>query len=165
MISTKNIISKEILLSEGDISNSIYFVDSGLLRLWNNNDGVDITLQFFFPGDVVSSFESFYFQKPSKFSLDAVENSTIYFISHNDFTTLLDRYPDLYENLFLAISRRFIDYTNYFFSRIKNNPEQRFIELSEQNPLIFKQVPHYYIASYLGITPVSLSRIRNRLNK
>ena len=61
------------------------------------------------------------------------------------------------------ICERFIDYTNLFLSRIKNSPEQRYIELIKEYPDIINKIPHYYIASYLGITPVSFSRIRNRL--
>ncbi|MEY8661668.1 hypothetical protein AALT52_01985 [Ligilactobacillus faecis] len=61
------------------------------------------------------------------------------------------------------ITQRFTDYIDYFLSRLKNTPEKRYQELKTKRPDILARVPNYYIASYLGITPVSLSRIQKRV--
>ena len=64
--------TKKTLLCEGDISNNIYFIKKGCLRLWFNNDGKDITFQFFFENNAVSSIESFLEKKPGQFNLESI---------------------------------------------------------------------------------------------
>lgn len=161
---TETIHSKTVLLNEGDVSNTIYLVKKGAVRLWNNDDGRDITVQFFFENQLVSSFESFYLRKPSQFSIEVVEDAVVGKINRQ----LLEKINKEVEGSEAAITEliceRFIEYTNYFLSRIKNSPEKRYEELLKSNPELIKRVPHHYIASYLGMTPVSLSRIRKRKN-
>lgn len=159
------VIKKEILMQDGEISNSVYFIRDGILRLWHNSDGNDITLQFFKQNQFVMSFESFYLKKPSKFVLEAVKDSDIIEITRENFEFLINKEPKIKDLMINYICERFIDYTNLFLSRIKNSPEERYIELTERYPEIIDKIPHHYIASYLGITPVSFSRIRNRLKK
>ena len=161
----KNVPSKTTLLSEGMVSKYIYFINKGALRLWNNDDGRDITMQFFFEGQVVSSFESFYLCKNSQFSIESIEDSNITLLSKESLDLLSDKFPSVNNYITDIICKRFIDYTNFFLSRIKDSPEKRYYDLLENNSELIKRVPHYYIASYLGITPVSLSRIRNRIKK
>lgn len=66
------------------------------------------------------------------------------------------------EEIYYYINNRFIDYIDLFLSRIKNSPQERYKELMEINSILLEKAPHYMIASYLGITPVSLSRIRRK---
>lgn len=161
-LTTKTIPAKTTLLYEGDIAQNIYFVQKGLLRLWNNNDGDDITFQFFFEDQIVSSFESMYTNQPSSFSIESIEETTVKVLTREKMAELLNGHKELRELFTQIICQRFIDYTHYFLSRIKENPQERYHELIEKQPQILKRVPQYYIASYLGITPVSLSRIRNK---
>ena len=158
----KGIAARTTLLSEGDISNYMYFVKKGCLRLWFNNDGKDITFQFFFEHQAVSSFESFLERKPSLFTLESIEPSTVVMVSRNSFELLLSHYPELKDTFQKILIRRMADYAKLFLSRIKNNPQERYEELLQENPEILQRVAQHYIASYLGITPISLSRIRNR---
>ncbi|HBL76631.1 MAG: hypothetical protein A2W90_24020 [Bacteroidetes bacterium GWF2_42_66] len=158
----KEIPSKTILLKEGEISQNMCFVKKGCLRLWFNNDGKDITFQFFFEGQAVSSIESFWGQQPSIVSLESIEPSVVVFLKRDDFMAILNLYPDIKDWLFEKMVKRMADYSKLFLSRIKNNPQERYCELLENNPEIIQRVPQHYIASYLGITPISLSRIRNR---
>lgn len=159
----KKIHSKTTLLFEGTISKHIYFIKKGALRLWHNDNGKDITVQFFFEGQIVSSFESFYLNKESQFSIESIEDSDIYILSKESLNFLIDKFPNTNTRITNIICNRFIDYTNFFLSRIKDSPEERYCELVEKNPYLIQRVSHHYIASYLGITPVSLSRIRKRL--
>ena len=141
-IETLSIPSKTVLLEEGKIADKIYLVRKGCLRLFFYNEGKDITFQFFFEGDFVASFDSLYRGTPSLFSLESIPSLRL-----------------LYEE---KIIERFSFYQHLFLSRIKNTPQQRYEELLKEYPNIIQRVPQHYIASYLGITPVSLSRIRNR---
>lgn len=151
--------SKTILIKEGEISKNIYFVKNGCLRLWFNNQGKDITFQFFFENQAVSCLLG---RKPSMFTLESIEPSTIAILKKNDFESLLNEIPELKDGFLEVVLQRLENYSNLFLSRIKDNPQKRYIELIKDNPQILQRVPQHYIASYLGITPVSLSRIRNR---
>ncbi|WP_161951464.1 Crp/Fnr family transcriptional regulator [Streptococcus suis] len=73
----KAIKAKDYLLDEGQVSHMIYLVESGALRLWHNHDGKDITIQFFFEGDSVSSLESFLTKTESIYSLQAIEDTVV----------------------------------------------------------------------------------------
>ena len=154
--------SKSILLEEGKIAEKLYLIRKGCLRLFFYNDGKDITFQFFFEGDFVASFDSLYKRTPSLFYLESIEPAEVAAIKRNDFYAIIKddpRWRQAYEEKLID---RCHSYQQLFLSRIKNTPQQRYEELLKEYPNIIQRVPQHYIASYLGITPVSLSRIRNR---
>jgi CRP-like cAMP-binding protein len=155
--------AKTILLPEGDVSKYAYFIKEGCLRLWFNNKGKDITFQFFFENEGVSSIESFRSGEPSIFSIESIESSTVYAVSKKNFEKIFMDDPVYSAFIHDAIYKRLSHYSRLFMSYIKNTPEERYRELLKNKPHIIKRVPQHYIASYLGITSVSLSRIRNRM--
>lgn len=157
-----SIPSKTMLLEEGKIADKLYFIRKGCLRLFFYNEGKDITFQFFFEGDFVASFDSLYKGTPSLFSLESIEPSEVMFIKKEDFYNEIENNSSLRKVYEEKIIERFSFYQHLFLSRIKNTPQQRYEELLKEYPNIIQRVPQHYIASYLGITPVSLSRIRNR---
>lgn len=158
----KEIASKTILLHEGEISNNIYLIKKGCLREWFNKDGKDITFQFFFEGQPVASIDSFMNQKPSLFTIESIEPTTVLSIGKADFEKLQVTYPEFKNGFQDFIFQRFRNYGQLFLSRIKDTPQERYEDLMKNHPEIIKRVPQHYIASFLGITPISLSRIRNR---
>jgi CRP-like cAMP-binding protein len=160
-ITEKNYPAKTTLLNEGEVAKNIYIVKKGCLRLFFLHDGKEITFQFFFEGDTVASFESIYNDQPSMFTLQTIEPATLRIIGREEFRKALDN-PDIRTGFEQRLAQRFITYQKLFLSRIKNSPQERYEELLRERPDIIKRVPQHYIASYLGITPVSLSRIRNR---
>nr|WP_289860181.1 Crp/Fnr family transcriptional regulator [uncultured Muribaculum sp.] len=154
--------SKAILLEEGKVAEKLYLIRKGCLRLFFYNEGKDITFQFFFEGDFVASFDSLYKRTPSLFYLESIEPTELTAIRREDFYNLINNnlsFRQLYEEKLID---RFHAYQQLFLSRIKNTPQRRYEELLKEYPNIIQRVPQHYIASYLGITPVSLSRIRNR---
>ncbi len=153
---------KSWLLNEGEVSKHLLFIEQGCVRSWFNNDGDDITFQFFFENSFVSSFESLRQNEPSLFNLETIEPSILHVIHKEDLFTVAKNSPVLKDYLNELLCRRLYHYQKLFLSRIKNNPQRRYDELNGENPEIFNRVPHHYIASYLGITSVSLSRIRNK---
>jgi CRP-like cAMP-binding protein len=153
---------KTELLREGEVSKQIIFVKQGALRLWTNNNGEDITFRFCFENEVVSSFLG---NEPSLFSIESIELSTIVLLRIEDFMMLLQHTPEVKDELIRVLIRRLSDYAKLFLSRITKKPEERYLDLMKNNPEVFLRVSQHYIATYLGITPVSLSRIRNRTAK
>jgi CRP-like cAMP-binding protein len=158
----KEFPKKSWLLNEGDVAQHLLFIERGCVRSWFNNDGDDVTFQFFFEGSFVSSVESFMQGKPSLFHLETIEPSTLYMIHKEDLFAAAENYSILKDPFNELLCRRLYHYQKLFLSRIKNSPQHRYEELLRETPEIFKRVPHHYIASYLGITPVSLSRIKNK---
>lgn len=153
--------SKTVLLEEGKVADRIYLIRKGCLRLFFYNEGKDITFQFFFEDDFVASFDSLYKGTPSLFSLESIEPSEVLSIKKKDFYNRIESNPSLRKLYEEKIIERFSFYQHLFLSRIKNTPQQRCEELLKEYPNIIQRVPQHYIASYLGITPVSLSRIKN----
>jgi len=162
LLKEKDIPAKSILLNEGEVAHYIYFIKKGCLREWFNKDGKDITFQFFFEGQAVASIDSFLNCQPSMYTLESIEPSTILSLSKDDFQQLQRLYPEFKEGFQKIIFQRFRNYALLFLSRIKDTPQERYEDLINNHPEIIKRVPQHYIASYLGITSTSLSRIRNR---
>ena len=159
---TLSILPKTILLEEGKVADRLYLIRKGCLRLFFYNEGKDMTFQFFFEGDFVASFDSLYKRQPSLFFLESIEPTEVFVIKRDDFYALIETVPSLKKYYEEKLIERFHVYQQLFLSRINNTPQQRYEELLKERPDIIRRVPQHYIASYLGITPVSLSRIRNR---
>ena len=154
--------AKTVLLREGEISRQAYAIRQGCLRLSFNDNGKDITFQFFFEGFGVSSFESFRSGRPSMFGIESLEPCTLLVISKKNHDRLVAEAPGYKDLLNEALYQRLEHYTRLFLSRIRDTPRKRYEDLLKEHPQIIRRVPQHYIASYLGITPVSLSRIRNK---
>jgi CRP-like cAMP-binding protein len=158
----REIASRTILLKEGEISKYAFFIKKGCLRQWFNKEGKDITFQFFFENQPVASIDSFIKGQPSLLTIESIEPSSILFISKDNFEKLNQAYPEIKDTFQDFIFQRLRNYTQLFLSRIKDTPKERYEELITEHPEILKRVPQHYIASYLGVTSISLSRIRNR---
>ena len=156
---------KTLLLTQGECAQRIFFITDGVMRLFHNNDGKEITLQFFTEGQCVSSFESFYQKQPGKFSIETVTDCQYYYLTRNDFENILRQTPSVKDEFFDYLCGRFVEYTNLFLSRIQYSPEERYLELQRHHSELMERVPQHELASYLGISEVSLSRIKTRVKK
>jgi CRP-like cAMP-binding protein len=163
LFSVRQFPAKTNLLREGEVARHMYFVKAGCLRLWFNKDGKDITFQFFFENQPVSSLESFMTGEPSLFSLESIEPTTVASIGRREWGELYQMFPQLRDKFMWFLLQRMGNYGRLFLSRIKDSPQERYKILLREQPEIVRRIPQHYIASYLGITPVSLSRIRGRL--
>jgi CRP-like cAMP-binding protein len=158
--------ARHLLLKEGDISRRAFLVEKGCLRVWFNSNGKDVTFQFFFENGVVSSVESFRKNVPSLFSIETIEPSVVYVLRKKDYDAMMNELSDIpavKDYLLDAVFERQFHYMRQFLSFIRDTPTQRYLNLIKEQPQIVQRVPQHYIASYLGITPVSLSRIRNKI--
>ncbi|WP_105181693.1 Crp/Fnr family transcriptional regulator [Pseudoalteromonas sp. T1lg21] len=155
-----NYKKKQTLLNEGDICDSVFIIEKGCVRAWFNGDGHDVTFQFFFEGDIATSFESLKRGLPALYNIETITDTRLRVISKKALLHLLNSNNNIQQAVDDFISERLYHYQALFISRIKNNPKQRYEELLNLQPNIFDKVPHHYIATYLGMTPVSLSRIR-----
>ncbi|MFY0254064.1 Crp/Fnr family transcriptional regulator [Chitinophaga sp. 30R24] len=157
--------AKTVLLEEGKISRYAYYIQEGAIRLWFNNKGKDTTFQFFFEGEGVSSIESFRTGKPSTYAIETITACKLLKISKENMDVILESIPGYRVQLEEVIFQRLLHYSKLFISHIKYTPQERYEALLAEEPHLLQRVPLQYVASYLGITPVSLSRIRNKLNQ
>ncbi|UBM60807.1 Crp/Fnr family transcriptional regulator [Marinilongibacter aquaticus] len=160
--------AKTTLLQEGQISKKVFFIEKGCIRVWFNKDGKDITFQFFLEGDRVSSTESFKKNIPSIVTIETIEPCTLWVISKRDMDKMLKEgfeIPEVREKLLDRLFDRNIHYMKHCLSFIKDTPQERYLDLMKEKPQIVKRIPQHYIASYLGITTVHLSRIKSKLAK
>ncbi|HEX7754177.1 MAG TPA: Crp/Fnr family transcriptional regulator [Niabella sp.] len=160
--------AKTTLLKEGDISKKMFLIEKGCIRVWYNHNGKDITTQFFFENNMVASIESFIKKIPSPVSIETIEPSVLWWIHKKDADRIIEaikEIPPLRDLYINTIFERTFDYMKHFFSFIKDTPGERYLHLLNEKPQIVQRVPQHYIASYLGITKVHLSRIKRTLAK
>ncbi|PKF73654.1 Crp/Fnr family transcriptional regulator [Chryseobacterium sp. PMSZPI] len=153
--------AKKILLDEGEISTKMFFVKSGALREYFYQDGRELTLEFITEGQAVASFESFLNGTKSQFIIETLEPTIVYELEAESFRELINNqsFQQTFNPLFY---QRFGEITQRLMSFIKDSPQKRYEDLLKDRPELLLRFPQHYIASYLGITSVSLSRIRNR---
>jgi CRP-like cAMP-binding protein len=161
----KNIKKKTVLLKSGDTAQELYFIVSGCMRLFYEKDGVDISAYFFTDLMFAGAYDSFASRQPSRHAIEASEDCQILAISYKGWQQLFIELPKMHGFVLKVIEERFISLHKLYTSLILDSPEERFINLLKERPDILQRIPQHQIATFLGITPVSLSRIRNRLAK
>ncbi|WP_316780675.1 Crp/Fnr family transcriptional regulator [Pedobacter antarcticus] len=160
----KKLRRKQYLLQEGDVCKYLSFVSSGLIRTYNVDEKGDEHMSVFgWEGWWISDFNSFLSGEPSVFNIDAIEEAELLLISLSNYEALtlavpvMDRYfRILYQNSLVTKEKRLM-------SSITHNAEEKYVQLVNSNPQIIERIPQNLIASYLGIAPETLSRIKKKL--
>jgi CRP-like cAMP-binding protein len=144
----------------GQTCKTIYFVKSGVLRIYYFKGDLDITESFEFENSFVARAESLFAGQPSRKGIQAIEESNLIAIDSTKLFILFDSYPEL-ERLFRKIiESSYVNTVNRIESLQFNSAEERYNSLIRESPDVLKRIPLKYVASFLGITQVSLSRIR-----
>lgn len=159
----KKLPKKSTLLREGEVSKHAYFIESGCVRLWHNDDGADVSVKFFLPGELCAALDSFYLERPSKYELETITPCILRVATKPEIQQKAAKNQGLNDYINSVMVHCMSDYQDLFVDRIGKPPEERYRALVEDDPAVLDIVPLHYIASYLGITPVSLSRIRKKV--
>lgn len=153
-----------MLLQAGKVENYLSFIEAGVVRYFIPLEDKDLTFGFTFAGAFTSAYDSFLTQMPSHYAVQALSHTVLWRISKKDLediyqlTTAGDRIGrKAAENLFLLKSRREL-------SLLNESAEQRYLNLYSEQPQLIREIPLKYIASYIGVTPQALSRIRKRIS-
>ena len=161
---SKKIKKDSILLREGDVCSQVFFVSKGLLRAYTiDNLDKEHIIQFGPEDSWVSDRNSFYFNLPAMFYIDAIEDSEVVFIN-KDFYEKAEEIIPGFNSFSVMILHNFIRFMQKRISLLLGaTAEQRYLDFIELYPNLTLRVPQWMIASYLGITPESLSRVRKEL--
>lgn len=157
-----NVSKNQILQPFGHTCKTIYFLKSGIARIYYYKDGIDITEHFAFESSIIARVESLFTGTPSQKAIQILEDAEIIAINTTQLFKLHDTFPQI-ERLFrLIFEAAYVDTIKRIESIQFHSAEERYLALLKETKIIQK-LPLKYIASYLGITQVSLSRIRASL--
>lgn len=146
----------------GHTCRTIYFINQGAARIYYYKDQNDITESFAFEGDIIARVESLFTGNPSKKAIQALEDTEVVAIQATPLFRLYDRFTEI-ERLFRKIFElAYVDTVNRMESIQFHSAEERYTDLLNSAPLLVQRIPLKHVASYLGITQVSLSRIRGQ---
>jgi CRP-like cAMP-binding protein len=160
----KIILAKnEYLLQEGQVCRYLYFLEKGAIRGYYNLDGKEITHWFGFEKDFVTSFHSFITQQPAVENIQLLEGCILWCISKETLTGLFNQYHEIERLVRIAYEKYYIRLEERFVNAQFKTAAELYENLLQQTPHIIERVPLGYIASYLGISQETLSRIRSRL--
>ncbi|MBX2904834.1 MAG: Crp/Fnr family transcriptional regulator [Taibaiella sp.] len=163
-LSVKKIRKKQYLLQEGDVCKSIAFVEKGMLREYSlDEQGGEHIIQFASEGWFISDMYSFITAEPATYNIDAIEDSELVMISRSSHDYLLTNCPK-YETFTLQlITGAYLAMQKRLNSTIAASLESRYESFMALYPHIAQRVPQHMIASYIGLTPETLSRVRRRI--
>lgn len=164
LLKPKTIKKKQLLLREGEVCNFEAYIISGCLRtFYIDENGSEVILQFSVEDWWVSDIGSFHDRTPSLLYIEAIEDSELLTLNPATKEELLTRLPQFERVFRLMIQRHLSALERRLIRTIAKTAEERYVEFIKQYPKIALRVPQHYIASYLGMTPEFLSKVRRRL--
>jgi len=163
---TKKLRKRQYLLQEGDIWRYNAFVCKGLLRTYRVDEkGLEHIIQFSSENWWAGDRQSYHSEEPARYNIDAFEDSEVILISKEDFPILLQKLPAFDAFMKNLMERSFIALQNRVHSNITFTAEEKYTDFIKTHPGMLNRVPQHMIASFLGITPETLSRVRNQIFK
>ena len=162
ILKEKTLAKKDFLLRAGHICRNIYFIERGLLRCFYLKHEAEVSSWFMKEGDVIISVESFYTQTVSYESIQALEKCILYYISYTELQAIFHMYPE-FNFIGRVVTEKYYTLSEQrLYSLRMQRSHERYDYLMRNHPELILRVPAKYIASYLGITDVQLSNIKNR---
>lgn len=164
-ISIRKIKRKQFLLSEGEICKHYNFVVNGCFKMYKVDlAGKEHNLLFASENEWITDIGSFHSEKTSELYIEAIEPSTIIQIKKEDLLFFYEKYPKFDRNFRVIIEDKFVELQNRLLQTFSSTAEERYLSFLDQYPHLTQRLPNTQIASYIGITPEFLSRIRKELS-
>lgn len=160
---TKKLRKKQFLLQEGDVCKYTAFVTKGVLKSYTIDDkGAEHVIQFATEGWWISDNYSFLTGLPSSYTIDAMEDAELLLITHQAMEEMLLKVPKMEKYFRLLFQNNIIAIQNRLVCSLSQTAEEKYKKMNDDYPNIIQRVPQHSIASFLGITPETLSRIRKQ---
>ena len=153
------------LFLEGEMVSSIYYINDGVMRGYYNKENEEISTHFYFGPTIVTDLIAVRGTVPTKMNVQALKNCTGMIANFSELDALIDRYPTIESVFFKFLEHLYLFGVARQHSFIFDTPQERYIKLFGERPKVIAEIPQRYIASYLGIKPETLSRIKARIFK
>lgn len=154
----------ELLIRSGEICRQVNFINKGLLRMFYMIDGREICTGFINENEYISQYDSFLTKQPSTGNIDALEDCELINLSYDDMQAIYKTNP-VFERFGRKIAEMLFIMISFQATRLLTmTPEERYQSVIEQQPFVIQRVPQYMIASFIGITPEHLSRLRKKMS-
>ena len=161
----KQVKKDSFLLKEGQLNKDTFFILDGLVREYKVIDGEEITTHFFSEEQWIISLTSFTEETPSTHNLICMEDTTVVIGNETKAQELFKQYPRFETVSRMVMESVFSEQQKTMSAYLTDSPEQRYLRLFETKPDLIQRVPQYQLASYIGVKPESLSRIRKRISQ
>lgn len=160
----KDLDKKALLAEEGKVCKYLYFILEGsCYSSFTNDKGESNAMQFAIEGYWITDMFSFFTEKPAIYNIELLENSRVLYFNRCHFEEATDKFPFV-DRFFRILTQNAYVAQQYRIAKTNSaDAEHRYLEFADKYPHFLQRVPQYLIASYLGITPQSLSRIRQKL--
>ena len=155
----------DFLIKAGQVCRHVYFVNHGLLRIFYSFEGKDISIGFVGTGEYTSEYESFLTRQPAAQNIEALTDVEVVELGFDDVQFLYRQYPAFQEFGRKIAEMLFIMLNQRNTALLANSPEDRYRQMIENNSYLLQTVPQYMLASFIGVTPEHLSRIRKKMTR
>jgi CRP-like cAMP-binding protein len=159
----QNIPKNEHFIKAGDTTKKVGFIISGLIRFYHLKDGEEYNIIFKKEFEMASSFESIILNQPSSYSFEVLEDTQMMVFDYNEMEELFAKNHQLERFGRYFIQQELAQAVKIYEGHLFFSPEERYLKFTEKYPDLMNRVPLKHLSSFLGITPVSLSRIRKRI--
>jgi len=160
----EELVKGDYFIKVGRPAQKLGFIESGLVRIFAASKEKEVTQWVSTPGYFITELSSFVFQQPSRLNLQALEDCVIWSITKDDHHQLCKDFPQWNEVDKKFIAKCFVILEDRIFSHLYMTAEERFKQLMGFQPELFNKVPLQYLASMLGMTPETLSRMRKKIS-
>jgi CRP-like cAMP-binding protein len=150
----------DFLIQKGQTESSLFYVTDGRMRIYYPHKDEEICVGFAYDHNLICSYPSFILNKPSDYYIQALSETNLVAISRRDFYSLFDKYVSIERAWRMLEEEALLGKIEREVEMLTFTPEERYNRLMERSPHIFQIIPRKYIASYLRMTPETLSRIR-----
>jgi len=160
----KNVKRRQFILQEGDVCKQYTFVVNGCFKMYKVDEkGQEHNLQFAIENGWIADIGSFHSEKPSELYIEALEKSTILQLAKPDLLFLYSNYPKFDRNFRVLIENAFVSIQKRVLQNISSTAEERYLDFFKTYPNLFNRISNVQIASYNGVTPEFLSKIRKNI--
>ncbi|MFN2423992.1 MAG: Crp/Fnr family transcriptional regulator [Cryomorphaceae bacterium] len=163
LFAPETIAASDCISRQGVACRQMSFIGSGLMRVYAHNGEKEVTQWISTPGYFVTDLSSFMFDTPARWTIEALSDCELFSISKSDYKTIGKRVSGWHELEKLFIAKCFTMLEDRIYSHLSMSAEERYQHFFSQQPELFNQVPLQYIASMLGMTPETFSRVRRKI--